>query len=130
MQAAGVRRTGEELEAPLSAETLQGRRRRTGDPDAARERMRREVGGQARDERLGADAVLVAYQELHHARVGRIVEDPAEAHLLAGEAFVVLAQGGLDGVVVRMPGLDDDPAGPLSPAGAARHLDEQVVSAL
>src|SRR5262245_5216888 len=59
MQTAAVGGTGEELETPLAAETLQWRRGRAGEADTSGERMLAEVRGEAGDLLPGAVAVLV-----------------------------------------------------------------------
>ena len=54
----------------------------------------------------------------------------AQLQLLRGEALVVVAGRGVDGVVVGRVGLDDDAAGALAAAGAAGDLGEELERAL
>lgn len=86
--------------------------------------------GEVSEALVGAAAVGVAGEELDEAGVGGIVEHAAEAQLFGGEGLVVVVQGGLDGVVLGVVGLEDNSAGAVAAAGAAGELDEEVVGAL
>ena len=72
----------------------------------------------------GARPVAIARQQQDDAGERRIAEQAAEPELLLHERGVVVLERGANGVVVRVPGLEDDPAGTLPAPRATGEADQ------
>src|SRR5688572_12788837 len=91
----------------------------------AGELARHLVGG------LGADVVLaVAEEKAGQADERRVAVMTPEVDLFGKECLVVVAGGGLDGVVLRGVALDDDARAGSAPPRAAGDLGQQAEGAL
>ena len=75
---------------------------------------------------FGLAARTIAREHLDHSGVRRIVKGRTKAELLAREGLVVVTQGGLNGVVVGMVGLDQEATGDVAAARATGELGSEA----
>src|SRR5215469_18563387 len=74
--------------------------------------------------------LLAAHQHVGQRAEGWVVHPSPESHLLIVKTLVIVALCELDGVVLRMKCLQNDPAGHLPTASASRDLGQQLKGAL
>lgn len=93
----------------------------------------REAGGEALGKVLRGELrqplILGADVKQDGVDIGRQAELFAELEFLAGEAFVVVAPGELDGGAMRSEGLNEDLADAVAAAGAAGDLSQELEGA-
>jgi len=70
--------------------------------------------------------VCVAVKEADHPGEGWVVELAAVGNLLLIKRSVVMLQRCLNGIVLRVKGLDDDPATQYTPPGSTSHLGKKL----